>query len=82
MLGPDKSVCHALLRPLTTRPFLRQDGRRWDGRSPQDPRKLCESCRRGEGGVVILFIYLFICVNPVGGGEGEGGGVFYFYLYY
>lgn len=40
VLGPEKSVSHALLQPQEPRPFLREDGKRRDGRSPQDPRKL------------------------------------------
>ncbi|XP_045102654.1 exosome complex component MTR3-like [Portunus trituberculatus] len=40
VLGPEKSVCHTLLRPPVSRAFLREDGLRWDGRTPQDPRKL------------------------------------------
>lgn len=40
VLGPEKSVSHALLRPQESRAFLRQDGLRWDGRAPHKPRKL------------------------------------------
>lgn len=40
VLGPDKSISHILLQPQEPQPFLRGDGRRWDGRWAQDPRKL------------------------------------------
>ncbi|KAG0711712.1 Exosome complex component MTR3 [Chionoecetes opilio] len=40
VLGPDKSVGCEVLQPLEPLPFLKQDGRRRDGRLPHHSRKL------------------------------------------